>query len=157
MHRIAPVFALLLCIAAVAVDGRASTPTKEEAALRAVDVAWSEAAGRKDLDGVVSYMAEDGETLAPNEPAARGAAAIRASWSGLLGLPNLQLKWEPVTVIVAKSGELGTTRGTYTMSFTGPDGSTVTDRGKYVEVWEKINGAWKCVVDAYSSDLPAAK
>ena len=128
--------------------------SQEEAALRALDVAWSETANRKDVDGTVSYMADDGETLAPNEPAARGAAAIKASWAKLLGLPGLTIHWEPSRVQVAESGELGYTSGSYTLSFTDPNGKTMTDRGKYVEVWKKVGGKWKCSSDIYNSDVP---
>lgn len=47
--------------------------SEEEKALRALDIAWSEAANRKDVDAVVSYMADDGETLPPTSllPGAR--------------------------------------------------------------------------------------
>ena len=128
--------------------------SNDEQALRAADIAWSEAAGRKDLDAVVAFMTEDGETLAPNEPAARGKDAIRASWKTLLGLPDLIIKWEPKRVQVATSGEIGYTSGTWTLTFTGPDGKPVSDHGKYLEVWKKIDGKWKCSSDMYNSDVP---
>jgi ketosteroid isomerase-like protein len=126
----------------------------EEAALRAADLGWSEAASRKDLDAIVSFMADDGETLPPNEPAARGRDAVRAGWEALINLPNVELRWQPARVEVAESGEMGFTSGTYTLSFTGPDGRPVRDRGKYLEVWKKVDGRWKCLLDAYSSDIP---
>jgi ketosteroid isomerase-like protein len=140
--------------AAGAENNGAATRSQDEAALRALDLAWSEAAARKDLDATVSYMADDGETLAPNEPLASGKAAIRASWENLLALPNLVIGWQPVRVDVAASGDLAYTRGTYTLSFTDPAGKTVTDRGKYLEVWRKAGGKWKCVADAFNTDLP---
>jgi ketosteroid isomerase-like protein len=162
MNRRKLTLGLLIMISAVGIlsvsgnsDVRGSGNIKEEQELRAVDLAWSDAASRKDLDSVVSYMADDGETLAPNEPAARGKAAIRASWSNLLSLPGVSVRWEPLRVQVGKSGEIGYTSGTYTLSYTGADGKTVSDRGKYLEVWKKVNGKWKCSSDAYNSDLPA--
>jgi ketosteroid isomerase-like protein len=132
----------------------AATRSQDEATLRALDLAWSEAASRKDLDATVSYMADDGETLAPNEPLASDKAAIRASWGNLLALPNLKIGWQPVRVDVAASGDLAYTRGTYTLTFTDPDGKTVTDRGKYLEVWKKTGGKWRCVADAFNTDIP---
>lgn len=128
--------------------------TQEEAALRALDLAWSDAANRKDIDAVVSYMADDGETLAPNAPPARDKAAIKASWGDLLGLPNVTLRWEPLRVQVSESGELGYTSGSYTLSYTDPKGRNVNDHGKYVEVWKKAGGTWKCSSDIYNSDIP---
>jgi len=125
----------------------------EEAALRALDKAWSEAANRKDLDATVAFMAEDGETLAPNEPVARTKEAIRASWNGLMQLPDAKISWQAERAQVAESGELGYTSGTYSLSFTGADGKTVTDNGKYLEVWKKVDGKWKCLSDAYNSSM----
>ena len=135
-------------------NGKGTVARKEEAALRALDLAWSDTANRKDLDGTVSYMADDGETLAPNEPAARDEAAIKASWAKLLGLPGLNVHWEPQRVQVAESREIGYTSGFYTLTFTDANGQTVTDHGKYLEVWKKVEGKWKCSTDAYNSDIP---
>jgi ketosteroid isomerase-like protein len=128
--------------------------SQQEAALRARDIAWSEAANRKDLDAVVSYMADDGETLPPHAPAARDEAAIKASWAQLLALPALSIGWHPQRVQVAESGELGFTSGSYTLTYNDANGQIVADRGKYLEVWKKVDGEWKCVSDAFNSDLP---
>ena len=164
MNRSRLILGLLMTIIAAGIlnwsvsgnmGSKATDNTKEDDVLRALDLAWSDAAGRKDLDAVVSYMADDGETLAPNEPAAHDKAAVRASWANLLGLPGVALRWKPVRVQVAKSGEIGYTSGTYTLSYTGADGKAVSDRGKYLEVWKKVDGKWKCSSDAYNSDLPA--
>jgi ketosteroid isomerase-like protein len=33
----------------------------------------------------------------------------------------------------------------------------MVDKGKYVEIWKKQpDGSWKCAVDMFNSDLPAA-
>jgi ketosteroid isomerase-like protein len=128
--------------------------TQEEAALRAADLAWAAAAGRKDLDATVAFMAADGETLAPNEPAATDPAAIRKAWASMLA-PGSSIDWKPVRVQVAESGELGFASGTYTTSSKDASGNPVDDRGKYLEVWKKVDGDWKCLMDMFSSDLPA--
>lgn len=128
--------------------------SEDEAALRDADLAWSKAAGTRDLDAIVDFMAFDGETLAPHEPAARDRAMIRASWANLMSLPNVAVRWEPRRVQVADSGELGFTSGSYTLSFDDAHGRPVHDHGKYLEVWKKVDGEWKCLMDAYSSDVP---
>jgi hypothetical protein len=48
-------------------DGRARVTRKEKAALGALDLAWSDTTDRKDVDGIASYMADDGGTLASVE------------------------------------------------------------------------------------------
>jgi ketosteroid isomerase-like protein len=36
-------------------------------------------------------------------------------------------------------------------------GEPTTDKGKYVEVWEKQpDGKWKCGTDTWNSDMPAS-
>jgi ketosteroid isomerase-like protein len=60
-------------------------------------------------------------------------------------------------VEVARSGDLGYSQGTYDLTFNDPSGKPMTDRGKYLEVWKKqADGSWKCAVDTFNSDLPAA-
>ena len=60
-------------------------------------------------------------------------------------------------VEAASSGDLGYLYGTYDMSFDGPKGQRISDRGKILEIWKKQpDGSWKCIVDTWNSDLPAA-
>ena len=37
-----------------------------------------------------------------------------------------------------------------------PGGEPLTDTGKYVVVWRKIDGKWKAAADIFNSDLPAS-
>ena len=48
--------------------------------------------------------------------------------------------------------------GTYALTIKDPKGGTpINDTGKIVEIWRKqADGKWKCIVDTYNSDLPAA-
>ena len=43
--------------------------------------------------------------------------------------------------------------GTYQLMF-GSEDERVQDTGKYVDVWEKVDGDWKVMVEMYSSNLP---
>ena len=79
--------------------------SKAEAELRATDLTWSAAAIRNDVDDTVSCMDDDGETLTPNEPAARDKAAVKTGWANLISLPGFAIDWKPLRVQVAESGE----------------------------------------------------
>jgi ketosteroid isomerase-like protein len=127
----------------------------EEADLKATDIAWSAAAGTKNADAVAGFMTADGATLPPNEPIAKGMEAVKKGWAGLLSLKDVEISWQPTTVQVAESGEIGYTSGTYKLAFTDPKGAKVNDTGKYLEVWKKVDGKWKCYLDMYNSDAPA--
>ena len=133
------------------------TRAADEAAIRKADTDWSNSAQTKQVDTWVAYYTDDATVLPPNEPMATTKDAIRKSIGDLLSLPALSLKWQPTKVEVSKSGDIGYSFGTYEMTANDPQGKPTTDRGKYVEVWKKqADGSWKCAVDTYSSDLPAA-
>jgi ketosteroid isomerase-like protein len=133
----------------------AANRAEEEKALKDADTAWSASAERKDLEALVGFVTDDTTMLPPNAPAAKGKDAVRREWTGLLGLKDVAVKWQAATVQVADSGELGYTSGTYTLSFTDPKAGKVDDKGKYLEVWKKVDGKWKCHMDMYSSDIAA--
>jgi ketosteroid isomerase-like protein len=44
--------------------------------------------------------------------------------------------------------------GTYHVEFPGPDGTMLSDDGKYSVVWVKENGEWKVFADIFNSDMP---
>ena len=126
----------------------------EEADLKATDIAWSAAAGTKNADAVAGFMTNDGATLPPSEPIAKGTEAVKKGWAGILSLKDVEISWQPSSVQVADSGEIGYTSGTYTLAFTDPKGAKANDTGKYLEVWKKVDGKWKCHLDMYNSDIP---
>jgi len=129
----------------------------DAAAIRALDEQWSATAAKNDVDGTVAFYADDAVLLPGNAPIARDRKSIRESWAGLLG-PNTVVSWKVSKVEVAKSGDIGYLYGTYSLTIRDPKGGApVSDTGKLVEIWKKqADGKWKCVVDTYNSDLPAA-
>src|SRR5213082_816394 len=130
--------------------------TKADQALRDADDAWSKAAASKDLDKTLSYYSSDAAVLPPNAPIATTKEAIRKIWQDMLASPGLVISWKATKVEVAKSGDLGFVSGTYELTMNDASGKPVTDKGKYVEVWERqADGKWKCGTDTWNSDLPA--
>jgi ketosteroid isomerase-like protein len=123
--------------------------------IRDLESQWSAAAGAKDLDKTVSFYADDATVLPANAPIATTKQAIRALWKGLFDSPGLAISWKTAKVEVAKSGEMAYATGTYELTMNDATGKPMTDHGKYVTVWEKIGGSWKCGADIWNSDLPA--
>ena len=127
----------------------------EENTIRQADLEWSKAASGKNIDKVVSYYAEDGALYPPNAPLSAGTPAIKVAWTGMFNLPGFQVNWVPSRVEVSKSGDLGWSTGTYTMTTTLPGTPGTNDHGKYVVVWKKqSDGNWKAEADIFNSDLP---
>ncbi len=146
--------------AMVLVLGACATPPDQSAAavaaVRAADSAWADAFARKDLTAYLAFVDSAAVIQAPNAGALRGQAAIRSFMEGFLALPGLSGTWRPVTVEAARSGELAYSSGTYEISFDGPGGRRITDRGKYIEIWRKQpDGSWKMITESFNTDDPA--
>jgi len=64
------------------------------------------------------------------------------------------LDWKPQQAEVARSGELGFSWGTYTFSYTSAEGDSVTEYGKYTNIWKKQeDGSWRVFLDT-GNDSP---
>ena len=93
--------------------------------------------------------------LWPNDPVATGKAAIAKLTASAFTIPDFKLTWQPEKVVVARSGDLGYTSGTYIWTFKDASGKPVSDKGKYLTVWRKqADGSWKVLFDMFNTDLP---
>ena len=147
---------VLLSFAFVCLAPAADTKSAIEKALRDLDAQWSAAAGANDLDKTVSFYSDDAIVMPPNAPGATTKETIRSAWKEMLTTPGAAISWKATKVEVAKSGDLACVSGAYEQTTIDASGKPVTDRGKYVEVWEKqADGKWKCSADIWNSDLPA--
>lgn len=136
---------------------QADTRAADEAAIRKADEDWLKAAQLKQVDPWVAFYADDAVVLPPNEKTATSKEAIRKSINDLVSAPGLSIKWQLTKVEVAKSGEIGYGYGTYDLTLNDAKGKPMNDQGKILEIWKKqADGSWKCAVDTWSSDLPAA-
>jgi uncharacterized protein (TIGR02246 family) len=154
----------LVVVAAVLLltGGCSSTPkvdlVAEEKAIRDAGAEFSKAIATKDVEKVVAFYAEDAVMMDQGEAVETGKAAIRASYTQFLALPDVELTWTPTKVEVAKSGDMAYDIGTYAMSRKDAKGKVVNERGKYTTIWKKgVKGDWKAVVDTSNSDPPAPK
>jgi uncharacterized protein (TIGR02246 family) len=147
MKRIAIGLVLVVCATSVfAADVKQMIRQKEdgfEAALRAGDA-----------DAMAAMYAENAVLMPPNAPAAKGKAAIRGYWAGLLSTASksdLRLTIDDVSV----SGDTAVERGAWKVMVTPKDGSAdFNDGGSYVIVWQNRGGKWQAMSDIYNSEKP---
>jgi uncharacterized protein (TIGR02246 family) len=151
MKRARGVFAvvfILCCLSAFAHD--------DEKAIREAVKSMEAGIVAGDAERAAAMYASDAMLMPPNEPAVKGADAIRKWWGGMLGVgkAKLAINIEKLTV----SGDLAVDVGTWDLSLV-PTGATtaVNDHGKYIVVWRKRDGKWQAVNDIFNSDVAPAK
>jgi len=128
----------------------ADRQNKNAEEIRQLDQAWGEAATRKDLDGVVSFYADDGSLVWPGAPAVHGSADIRAAWADMFATtPGLSLKFTPERIDIAKDSDLAIDFGQVAFGHEGKTGP-VMESAKYVVVWKHVGGVWKVLYDSYN-------
>jgi ketosteroid isomerase-like protein len=125
-------------------------------AIKDTETAWARDAGSKDVEKFLMYYSDDAAVLLPNAPAISGKADIRAALKPMFADANFALQFGSTKVDVAKSGDLGYSQGTYSMSVTDANTKASTmDRGKYLTIFKKqADGNWKAIEDMLSSDMP---
>jgi len=96
------------------------------------------------------HYSENAIMMPPNGGIVEGREAIAAMFKS----------W-PVTKVsvadveTAGSGNMAYIRGTYDLTMKVNDSTEVNDKGKWLEVWERSNGQWRCTHDIFNTDMPA--
>ena len=147
-HHLTMVAATLLVTAFLAAPVLAGSAQQEIDALNAQWVAAFEA---KDFAAIESLMAPDSLLLAPGNPPIEGAKAVVETWKSWGELPNVKITFGTQRIEAAASGDLAYDYGAYNFAFdtdTGP----FAEKGKYIVVWKKIDGAWKVAADIFNNN-----
>jgi ketosteroid isomerase-like protein len=134
----------------------ADTHDADVTALKDTEAAWVKDAATKDLEKWVTHYTDDASVLLPDTPIFTGKDAIRGGLKPMMSDPNFAVTFAATKVDVAKSGDLGYTQGTYSLTLSNPKTKApVTEKGKYLTVYRKqTDGTWKSVQDTFMSDAP---
>ena len=128
----------------------------EAKAIRSIENQWTVALQNKDIDKILSIYSDDAVVMKPDKAIYVGAKAIReqveSDWA------DTTLIWSSTTttidlVEVSASGDLAYARGinrTKMKTQTGFD--EISD--KWIDIYKKINGQWKCVTGIWNSNKP---
>lgn len=118
---------------------------------------WEENFNRGDAAAVAALYAPDAELVMSGSDTARGPAAIRAVVEAMI---RTGAKVHIDTAQNVGAGDVAYVYGTY--SVLDHEGGKDIERGSYVEVWRRQNGAWKIALDvnatgpAVTTAAPAA-
>jgi uncharacterized protein (TIGR02246 family) len=102
-------------------------------------------------DQVAGLFAGDGVFMAPRHDAANGQKAVERLLRefGETGYSDLRIE----TTRVDSSGDMAMEVGRYSVTIRLPNGTLMSERGKYVKVWRRL-GAWLILADCWSRNPP---
>lgn len=124
-----------------------------EDSIRAVNARFERAVLEGDSVAVADLYTDDGVLLAPGAPRVEGRAGIRTAFGSMIaGMREFDLETDRVEV--TDSGETAWEIGSYALVLETPDGGTIRDEGKYLVVWERVDGTWRLAADMFNSDFP---
>jgi ketosteroid isomerase-like protein len=155
MKKIAVLFCA--CIILIGCTRAPKVDTLAEAnAIRNLEDQWTVALQKSDTDKIISFFNTDAVAMKPNTPISIGLQAIRKERESSFTDTTMLYKTYSSkidTIEVSASGDLAYVRGTDRITTKTPNG-LVDDMGKWVDIWKKINGEWKVVVNIWNSDMP---
>ncbi len=104
-----------------------------------------------DAAALAMLYTNDGQLLPPNSGMVSGTEAIRQFWQGAM---DMGIKTAKLEIAEVKGlGRLAYEAGTYQLFL---EGDQLADRGKYLVIWKKEEGAWKLYRDIWNSSQPPA-
>ena len=124
------------------------------AQINEISAKWLAAFAQRDFAVIEALYASDGLLLPSNSPPIEGPKAIAAVWKSWGELPNVKIVFGANRIEAAPSGDMAYDYGWYTFAF-DTDNGRFEDKGKYIIVWKKVDGAWKVAADIFNTNLPA--
>jgi len=119
---------------------------------------WAKSAGTDSIEKTLSYWADDAAVMSPGQPPIRGKDAIRQMIISTSKIPGFKISWEPISVFVAKSGDLAYMLEQNQITVNDSTGTPITEFNKSVTIWRKdAAGIWKNVVDMWNAEPSLTK
>lgn len=125
-----------------------------QTAVRGLTQDFATAFNTGNYDQAAALFTVDGFLMAPHRDSVQGPKVIEAMLRRLAdaGYQNLRLE----TIRVEETGDMAVEIGRYTVAVQQANGTTIADRGKFVQSWRRL-GIWLMTANCWNSDLPAAK
>jgi ketosteroid isomerase-like protein len=138
--------AIFACVAMVASAASAAGADSSSLAQQILDAEAAELAAweKRDIEAIMNAYAPDAIVM-PGGAVIPDRDALRALFVGFLGDPGFTLTFRSDPPLVARSGDLGVTVGTYAVSFTDPQTQEVIRRtGRHLMTWQlQEDGEWR--------------
>ena len=138
MRRIALVVALALVFV--------SPAFAQKAKIEAANAKWTELFNKGDFDGIAQLYTIDAVAFPPGSAIVRGRTAISAMWKGMAE----QVANPKLTTLEVKRLSPSSARevGTFSLTTKGPSPKELS--GKYLVLWQRVQGDWKLAADIWN-------
>ena len=120
-----------------------------KADIQAMEVSWAAAQNAKDVDALMAMYAEDAISMPYDAPMLKGKAAIKAQQEKDFAAAKEGFTAEYTTLDVYGDGEIVTEVGA---SATKDASGAVVREGKYMAVFQKVDGKYLCIREIYNND-----
>lgn len=117
--------------------------------IKAQEARWQKDYAAKNVEALAGQYTDDAAIAGPGEALATSDVDRRKSLQGMVADPNFALTFASDRVLVAKSGDLASSRGHYSLTMTDKaTAKPATSTGSYLTVYRKqADGSWKAVED----------
>ena len=143
--------ALGLAPAAGAVDIVGGTEADRQR-MAEISQEWLDAYANDDLDGIMAIMHPDGILMPHNQPTSRGTDKMRAYFKPRIGRPGVSFVNDLEEIRI--NGSWAIVMGTFAVEATAAENAepTVVHNGRYLVLYEKVDGEWLMLRDMDNLD-----
>jgi ketosteroid isomerase-like protein len=110
----------------------------------------------KNVDSVMIWYTPDAVSFGFGSAPATGTDQLRASYTEMVKSTISEPKLLSNTVKFSDDGKMAYDYGTYSMTVAPPGGKPAKETGGYLNVWRKVDGQWKMVIEM-STPIAAPK
>ena len=141
----------LLVLASLAATQAAAQETSDVEMIEGLNQQWVAAEASNDHDAAMALLWEDATMYPPNALPIQGHDGIKQLYESIV-FSSLELVG-PLSITVSGDVAASWSLMNYSFSLVGVEGA-FDDEAKFVAVWERRNGEWKVIANAWSSNLP---
>jgi uncharacterized protein (TIGR02246 family) len=145
------------CIILIGCNSTPKVDTVAEAeAIRNIENQWTVALQNKDIDKVMSLYSPEGVVMKPNNSIYVGLQSIRKKVES--DFADTTMLWNTTStaidiIEVSASGDIAYVRGINRGKMKTLTG-IVENSDKWIDIYKKIDGQWKCIVGIWNSNNP---
>lgn len=119
--------------------------------IQAIETEWASAINARDINRIMAVYADDAVSMANNGPMLEGKAAIQQDQEKNMKTAKTGNVMSFETLDVYGDGDVVTETG---KSTTKDATGKVVGTGKYMAVYEKRDGTYRCIREIYNNDKP---